>query len=66
MNCFLAPRPPRFTRLPLRFFSFYESALEVLEESRMMATDELKQAQIQFFDNKFTSLIPLKIAFFLR
>lgn len=40
--------------------------MRVLEEARLMATDEFKQASIQFYDNKFSSLIPLKIAYFLR
>lgn len=31
-----------------------------------MGTDDNKKAAIEFFDNKFLSLIPLKILFFLR
>lgn len=38
----------------------------MLEETRLTANDTYKQDTVQFFDNKFTSLIPLKIAFFLR
>lgn len=37
----------------------------MLEESRLAATDPVKQFAISFFDNKFASLIPLKIAYFL-
>lgn len=47
-------------------YSYDNASLEVLEESRLMATDEFKQASIDFFDNKFSSLVPLKIAYFLR
>lgn len=38
----------------------------MLAESALTAADWRKQFAIAFFDNKFTSLIPLKIAFFLR
>lgn len=39
---------------------------DIIEESRQMATDEYKQAAIRFFDNKFLSLVPLKILYFMR
>ena len=39
---------------------------EVLAESVMTANDPFKQFAISFFDNKFNSLVPLKIAYFLR
>ena len=39
---------------------------EVLAESVLTANDPFKQFAISFFDNKFKSLIPLKIAYFLR
>lgn len=37
----------------------------MLEETRLSATDPVKQFAISFFDNKFTSLVPLKVAYFL-
>eukprot|EP00903_Cladosiphon_okamuranus_P008504 g8169.t1 len=44
----------------------YKSASrDVLEESRLSATDPLRQFAISFFDNKVLSLIPLKAAYFL-
>eukprot|EP00752_Nemacystus_decipiens_P004023 g3684.t2 len=39
---------------------------DVLAESAITATDGRRQFAISFFDNKFNSLIPLKIAYFLR
>lgn len=46
--------------------SYDMAAEDVLYESRLMAEDEFKQAAITFFDNKFSSLIPLKISYFVR
>ena len=43
-----------------------EVAREVLEASKIAADDPAKQFAISFFDNKFNSLVPLKIAYFLR
>lgn len=53
--------------LPFIFehFSYEEASRVVLEESRLSATDTVRQFAITFFDNKFSSLIPLKIAYFL-
>lgn len=45
---------------------YRKAANEVIEESRLMATDLYKQAAITSFDNKFISLIPLKAQFFIR
>ena len=42
-----------------------EVAREVLEDSKLAADDPAKQFAISFFDNKFNSLIPLKVAYFL-
>lgn len=39
---------------------------DVIEESRLMANDDYKKASINFFDNKFNSLVPLKIIYFMR
>ena len=53
--------------LPLRLSGSYEAvSREVLAESALTANDPFKQFAISFFDNKFNSLIPLKIAYFLR
>eukprot|EP00903_Cladosiphon_okamuranus_P012376 g11599.t1 len=43
-----------------------EVAREVLEASKIAADDLQKQFAISFFDNKFNSLVPLKITYFLR
>lgn len=45
---------------------YRRAAMQVVSETRLTASDEAKQEKINFFDNKFTSLIPLKIAYFLR
>eukprot|EP00752_Nemacystus_decipiens_P008074 g7217.t1 len=45
--------------------SYKAASRDVLEETRLTATDPVKQWAISFFDNKFSSLIPLKIAYFL-
>lgn len=45
----------------------YESAsLDVLEETRLMASNDFKQAAIQFYDDKTLSLINLKFTYFFR
>lgn len=65
---FCAPPPPRLLgRLPSlnTACSYKNASREVLEETRLTATDPVKQFAISFFDNKFTSLIPLKIAYFI-
>lgn len=58
--------PPRlriiFTTLSC---SYKEEARDVLEETKITATDPEKQFAISFFDNKFASLIPLKVVFVL-
>lgn len=41
-------------------------ALKVLRESRDVAADEEKQKYVSLFDNKFTSLVPLKSTYFMR
>eukprot|EP00903_Cladosiphon_okamuranus_P005324 g5322.t1 len=43
-----------------------EVAREVLEASKIAADDPVKQFAISFFDNKFNSLVPLKITYFLE
>eukprot|EP00752_Nemacystus_decipiens_P007406 g6624.t1 len=43
-----------------------EIAREVLEASKMAADDPVKQFAINFFDDKFNSLVPLKITYFLE
>lgn len=43
-----------------------EVAREVLEASKVAAEDPVKQFAIDFFDNKFNSLVPLKITYFLE
>ncbi|CAM9509280.1 unnamed protein product, partial [Scytosiphon promiscuus] len=48
------------------YMRHYEAqARDVLEETKATATDEEKQFAISFFDNKFASLIPLKIIYVL-
>lgn len=47
-------------------FRHNEVAREVLEASKVVADDPVKQFAISFFDNKFNSLVPLKITYFLR
>lgn len=46
--------------------SYEEEVGKVLEEARLMATDDYKQVAIPFFDNKWTSLVPLKVTYFQR
>jgi len=43
-----------------------EVAREVLEASKLTATDPIKQFAVSFFDIKTTSLIPLKIVYFFQ
>lgn len=43
-----------------------EVAREVLEASKVAADDPVKQFAMTFFDNKFNSLVPLKVTYFLR
>lgn len=43
---------------------YEEVAQEALDESAITADDPFKQAAISFFDNKGTSLVPLKGVFF--
>eukprot|EP00752_Nemacystus_decipiens_P012197 g10813.t1 len=52
-------RPPYWKR-------YDEVAREVLEASKVAADDPTKQFAISFFDNKFNSLVPLKVTYFLR
>lgn len=42
-----------------------EVAREVLETSKVAADDPAKQFAMTFFDNKFNSLVPLKVLYFL-
>lgn len=42
-------------------YNYHEEALHVLEETYDMSTDDKKKAEIEFFDSKFTSLLPLQI-----
>eukprot|EP00903_Cladosiphon_okamuranus_P012371 g11596.t1 len=44
----------------------HEVASEVLEASKIAVDDPQKQFAISFFDNKFNSLVPLKVTYFLR
>ncbi|CAM9870915.1 unnamed protein product [Ectocarpus fasciculatus] len=45
---------------------YYQVVRDVLDESAMTADSPYKQFAVSFFDNKFNSLIPLKIAYFSR
>lgn len=54
-----------FVPSPNAACSYKSAARDVLEESRLTATDPVKQFAISFFDNKFIALIPLKVAYFL-
>ncbi|CAN0194683.1 unnamed protein product [Scytosiphon promiscuus] len=45
--------------------NYEDEARDVLEQTRITATDPEKQFAISFFDNKFASLIPLKVVFVL-
>lgn len=47
-------------------YSYPNEVLDVLEETRLTATDDFKQEAIAFFDNKWTSLVTLKAVFFGR
>lgn len=62
-------RPGAFcARCPSRRFGLRrhrEVAKEVLEASKTAADDAQKQFAISFFDNKFNSLVPLKVTYFL-
>lgn len=42
-------------------YNYCEEADFVLEQTRDMAEDELKKMQIEAFDSKFTSLLPMQI-----
>lgn len=63
---------PLFVPLPLPPHSlsitgsYGNVSREVLAETATTANDPYKQFAISFFDNKFNSLIPLKIAYWLR
>ncbi|CAM9706452.1 unnamed protein product, partial [Scytosiphon promiscuus] len=46
--------------------SYRSGARAVLEQSALTADSPYRQFALSFFDNKFNSLIPLKIAYFLR
>ncbi|CAM9281589.1 unnamed protein product [Hapterophycus canaliculatus] len=46
--------------------SYRRGARAVLEETAITASSPYRQFALSFFDNKFNSLIPLKIAYFLR
>ncbi len=60
----LSPYP---STLHLSLTGSYETvSREVLAETAITANDPYKQFALSFFDNKFNSLIPLKIAYFLR
>ncbi|CAN0141131.1 unnamed protein product, partial [Discosporangium mesarthrocarpum] len=48
-------------RSPYPNYKYHSASKEVLQEAAMMATDDEKKVGIEFFDHKFTSLIPLKI-----
>jgi len=49
-----------------RFRSRYnEVAREAVEASKVAADDPAKQFAISFFDNKLTSLLPLKVTYFV-
>lgn len=45
--------------------SYKSEAYDVLEQTKITATDDAKQFALSFFDNKFASLIPLKILYVL-
>ena len=45
--------------------SYDEVAQDVLDESTITADDPLRQEAVEFFDNKFGSLVPLKVLFFV-
>lgn len=57
---------PQYTFLRLLNYRYRRAVKEVLEETRLAATDPFKLAAISFFDNKFAALVPLKIAHFLQ
>eukprot|EP00904_Undaria_pinnatifida_P002795 jgi/Undpi1/12516/HiC_scaffold_6.g02185.m1 len=52
--------PPDYRNHHLR------DAKEVIEETKITAEDVSRQQAIDFFDNKFGSIVPLKAAYFVR
>lgn len=53
--------------VPVTLYRSYEAqAMDVLEATKDTATDPEKQFAISFFDNKFASLIPLKVVYVLE
>ena len=47
--------------IPEPNYNYCEEADLVLSETKEMASDDLKKAEIEFFDSKFTSLLPMQI-----
>ncbi|CAM9971686.1 unnamed protein product [Ascophyllum nodosum] len=47
-------------------YQYTSASIAVLEETRDTVGDNFKRVAIDFFDNKFGSLIPLKIQFFVK
>ncbi|CAM9482619.1 unnamed protein product [Ectocarpus fasciculatus] len=47
-------------------YRYYEAVPDVIEASLFTASSPYRQFAVSFFDSKFGSLIPLKIAYFLR
>lgn len=63
VSCAPPARSPTPNRFPRKRYD--EVAREVLETSKLAADDPAKQFAMTFFDNKFNSLVPLKVLYFL-
>ena len=42
-------------------YNYEEEAVEVLERTRIMASSDLEKMMIEYYDSKFTSILPLQI-----
>lgn len=55
-----------FTARPPSYVDYKDEVIDVLNRTRIMATNDEQKVKLEFFDSKFTSLLPMQIQWSVR